>query len=90
MRRRASFQRRQNIVGMAEQQRAGGRTQKRLDAADARQPFQLRQRADIGRRRADIEGIIAMHPALGAGELVLDRGAAWWWAVWCWAFRTRR
>ena len=38
-------------------------------------PLQLGQRADIGGRGADIKGIVAMHPVLGAGELVLDRGA---------------
>ena len=37
--------------------------------------FELGQRADIGGRRADIERIVAMHAAFGAGELVFDGGA---------------
>src|SRR6202012_6031681 len=45
-------------------------------ATNSREPFELRQRADIGRGGADIKCIIAMHPAFGAGELVLYGGAA--------------
>src|SRR5438067_8190050 len=72
----AGLQRRQNIFWLVEQQRAGGRTQKGLDAADTRQSFQLGQGADILRRGASIESMVAIHAALGAGELILDGSAA--------------
>ena len=72
---RARFQRGQNVFWLVQQQRAGGGAQERLDAADAGQLFQFGQGADIGGRGAGIKGVVAMHAALGAGQLVLDGGA---------------
>ena len=72
----AGFERGKNIVFFVQQQRAGGRTQERLDAAHAGHFLKLGQRPDILRRRAGIESMVAIHASLGACQLVFDRRAA--------------
>ena len=70
----ARLQHGENIVLLVEQQGAGGGTQECLDATDAGHLFQFRQGADILRRGARIEGMVAMHAPFGAREFVLNGG----------------
>ncbi len=63
-----------DVFLVIEQECAGRRAEERLNARDARHALQLGQRADIGRRGADVEGVIAMHAFARPRELVVHRG----------------
>ena len=65
-------QRGQNVFVAIEQQRAGRGTEKRLHARHTRRLLQFAKRADVMRRGADVERIIAMHASLRARELVFE------------------
>ena len=59
------------VVG--DQQRAGGGAHEHLDPATAGQPLQLAQLVGVLVRAADVEGVVAVHAVLGAGQLVGQR-----------------
>ena len=55
------------------QQGAGGGAHEDLDPAAPRQPLQLAEEAGVLVGAADEKGVIAVHAALGPGELVVQR-----------------